>query len=491
MTYLEQYDALDGQPQAQVGLVSRWLRTADWRPFFAELRADRPILRTPAFTLVARCDDVRDVLTRPQDFSVRLYARSMDPVVDGPFMLARDASPVNWREKGIMQAVLRPEDLPKVRAMAGEFADESLDAAEPSGRIEAVGRLGRYVPIRMCGAYFGFPGPDHETMARWSLAFQSDMFKNLTADSAVHEASVRAGEEMRAYLTTLLAEKRSGLGADDQHPVRHVAGQVLTGMHAGLARFAGPDRPSPVAPAARVADALVLQVTDRLSGAPRTEPEDVFSRLLRTHLPRELGFDDRRMLANVAGLLIGSVETISQAVVQVLRQILARESVREEAVAAAADPDTAGFDAYVWEALRLDPINPLVFRFTERDTVVAAGTDRETRLPRGTVVFALTASAMSDEAYVASPDDFQVGRPDVPPLTFGFGDHTCLGRHVASAVVPEVVRRVLLRPGVRLLPSPEGDLDFAGGPFPERFLIGLRTAASGEAPRELVSESAG
>ena len=138
MTYLEQYDELDGQPQAQVALVSKWLRTADWRPFFAELRAGRPILRTPAFSLVARCDDVRDVLSRPRDFSVRLYAPKMDPVVNGPFMLARDETPVNWREKGIMQAVPRPEGFPKVRGMARGIAADALDAPGPRRRRDDV-----------------------------------------------------------------------------------------------------------------------------------------------------------------------------------------------------------------------------------------------------------------------------------------------------------------------------------------------------------------
>jgi cytochrome P450 len=492
MSYLEQFDALDGQPQAQVGLVSKWLRTADWRPFFAELRADRPILRTAAFTLLSRYDDVRDVLSRPRDFSVRLNAPKMDPVVGGPFMLARDATPVNWREKGIMQAVLRPEDVPTVRSMAAEFADESLDAAEPSGRIEAVGRLGRYVPLRMCGAYFGFPGPDLDAMYRWSRATQSDMFKNFANDPAVHEASVRAGEEMRAYLSTLLAGKRADLAADDADPARQLARHVLGALHGRLARLTAGDRAlvSSLLSAARVADAVVLHVADALDGPPRPEPQDVFSRLVRTRFPKELGFDDRRILANVAGLLIGAGETTSQAVVQVLRQILSREPVHEAAAAAAADPDPTRFDAYVWEALRLDPINPLLFRFTERDTTVGAGTTRETRLARGTIVFALTASAMSDEAYVPSPDDFRPDRPDVPALHFGFGDHSCLGRYLGAVIVPEVVRRVVRRPGVRLLPSPEGDLDFAGGPFPERFVIGLGAPMTEES-RERVAEMAG
>ena len=34
-------------------------------------------------------------------------------------------------------------------------------------------------------------------------------------------------------------------------------------------------------------------------------------------------------------------------------------------------------------------------------------------------------------------------------------------------------QRVLLRPGVHLLPGPDGAIDFQGGPFPERFPIAL------------------
>jgi cytochrome P450 len=416
MSYLAQYDAAEDD-QAKVALVSRWIRT-DWRPFFRELREQRPIFQTPAFTLVARFADVTEVLSRERTFSVRIYMSRMDPVVDGPFMLSRDDTPINWREKGIMQAMLRPEDLPQVRQMAGAFADESLDNAAQDGRIEAVSQLGRYVPIRICGAYFGFPGPSLEAMYRWSRATQSDMFKNLANDPAVHEASVQAGREMREYLAGLLEEKRAAVAGN--------GGQ-----------------------------------------------QDTVSRLLRSRFPAELGFDDRRVLSNVMGLLIGAGETTSQAVVQVLEQILLRPEVHAEAAEAAREDNTDGFDRYVWEALRMNPINPLLFRICERDYTLAAGSERETRIPAGTLVFALTASAMFDEDVVEDPEAFRTDRPDFISLHFGYGHHTCLGRHVGSAMIPEVVRRVLLRPGVRLLPPPEGSIDFQGGPFPERFVIAL------------------
>jgi cytochrome P450 len=415
-TYLEQYDAADDQ--TKVGLVTKWIRT-DWRPFFKELRENRPILRTPAFTLVTRFPDVTEVLSREKVFTVRLYQPHMEPVV-GPFMLARDATPLNWREKGIMQAVLKPEDLPWVREAAGRIADEALDAAASEGRIEAVSRLGRFVPIRIVGDYFGFPGPDLASMYRWSKATQSNMFKNLQNDPALHEAALQTGREMKEYLTGLLAEKRAGAEPSDGDP-----------------------------------------------------PQDTFSRLVRTQLPPELGFDDERILSNVMGLLVGTGETSSQAIVQSLEQILLRPEVHSVAARAAEGDDMAAFDAYVWEGLRHNPINPLIFRLSVEDYTVAAGTERQAVIPAGTVVFACTASAGFDEAVVQEPEEFRIDRPDFISFHFGYGHHACLGRYVGSVVVPEVVRRVLLRPNVHLLPPPEGQIDFQGGPFPESFWFGF------------------
>ncbi|WP_146087678.1 cytochrome P450 family protein [Thermomonospora echinospora] len=91
----------------------------------------------------------------------------------------------------------------------------------------------------------------------------------------------------------------------------------------------------------------------------------------------------------------------------------------------------------------------------------------------GSIVFACTASAMFDEHYFPDGNSFRIDRLDPTGLHFGFGHHTCLERRVAGVVIPEVVRRVLLRPEVSLLPPPDGSIDFQGGPFPERFTISL------------------
>lgn len=406
--YLERYDeALSRAPGAAFGLVREWMRT-EWRDLFAELRERRPILVTPAFTVVTRHADVTEVLSREEVFSVRAFGPRLDAALGGPFMLGRDATAMNWREKGLMRVMLDPDDVPRVRELAGSAADELLDAARPAGRIEAVHGLFRPVALRVCADYFGFPGPDPATLGRWTRAVVTDGFANYHGDRAIQEESVRAGAEMIAYLRDRLAAYR----------------------------------------------------------AARDLPDDVFARLVRFGRAT-----DDRIVINMAGLPLGFVESAPGAMTEAAEQLLLRPQVLAEAVQAAGDPER--FDRYVWEALRFSPFFKLLPRICERDHVLAAGTPRATLIPAGTFVLAAPASAMFDADAVPEPDRFRLDRPAHHHLFFGHGHHACLGVHPAKVVVAETVRRLLLRPGVRLLPPPEGRVERAHGIFPDRFTLGL------------------
>ncbi|MEV0150741.1 MULTISPECIES: cytochrome P450 [unclassified Nonomuraea] len=417
--YLERYDeALARDPTSAFGLVREWMRT-DWRALFAELRERRPILVTPAFTVVTRFADVIEVLSRESVFSVRAFGPRLDAALGGPFMLGRDATAMNWRDKGLMRVMLDPRDVDGVRELAGRLADEALDAAWPDGRVEAVHSLFRHVALGVCAQYFGFPGPDAQTLSRWTRAIVTDGFANFLGDPDVQSASVQAGAEMTAYLRGRLAELRA-------------------------ARRAGHDL-----------------------------PDTVFGRLAGTTLPAGIGLNDERVVVNMAGLPLGFVESAPGAMAEAVEQLLLRPPVLAQAVEAARDPDPARFDGYVWEALRFNPFFKLLPRLCERDHVLAAGTPRATPIPAGTFVLAAPASAMFDADVVAEPGEFRLDRPGHQQLFFGHGHHACLGVHPARVVVCEVVRRLLLRPGVRLLPPPEGRVARSHGIFPDRFVLGL------------------
>ncbi|GAA0969476.1 cytochrome P450 [Actinocorallia libanotica] len=404
--YLARYDALrQTDPAAALMLLAGWLRT-DWRDLFVELRARRPVLTTPAFTLVTRHADVTEVLSRPDSFTVGAYTAPMETALGGPVMLTRDATPMNWREKGLLQVMLAPEDVPALRALTGELAEAALDAAD--GVIDVVGSLFRAVPLAVCARYFGFPGPDAETLSRWSRAVMTDVTANLAGDAGLRAASAEAGAEMMAYLRDLVADRRAG-----------------------------------------------------------PEGADVLGRLVRTRLPAELGFDDERIAVNTAGLLLGFVENAAGSMTNVLAHFLARPELLARAAEAARDPER--FEPHVWEALRFDPFLKMIVRVCVRDHVLASGAT----IPAGGLVLAAVASAMFDEAAVEEPETFRLDRPEPVLLHFGHGPHACVGVHPGRTVVTEVLRRLLLRPGLRSA----GETVRDRGVFPDSHLLHLDAPA--------------
>lgn len=411
MGFLEAYEAA-GPGQAQVDLLHEWIGTRT-KEVFAELRERRPVLVTPGPTVVSRYADVQEVLSRHKVFTVGLYAPKMDPVV-GPYMLARDSTEINERDKGILQAMLRREDLPRVRATVARLADRAIDEGLEDGRLDVVPRLSRRVPVQLCGEYFGFPGPDVGTMMRWSRTANLDFFFNLADDAETHAAAVAVGEEMRAYLGELVARRRS---EGDGH-------------------------------------------------------DDVLGRLLASRFPEAIGFGDERIVANVMFLLIGGVETVSGAVVLILDELLRRPDELAAAQRAAEEDDDARLSDLAWEALRLNPIFAFVVRRCEEDYTLASGTERETRIPAGTLVYASLASAGLDGAEVPDPEEFRLDRPEHHRnLHFGYGHHLCLCYYLSLVEVPEILKRLLRRGPVRRAPGPDGQIDTQGGPFAERLVV--------------------
>lgn len=430
MSLLKQYD--DASAAERWTLVLGWIRTS-WPEFCEELRERRPILvvghptGAPPMAVVTRQRSVVEVLSQERVFTVEPYRQPMEAALGGKFMLSRDDEAVNWRDRGVMQAVMSRDDLPRVRALAGRFSDQALDRAAARGYVDVVGELGRAVPLRLCADYFGFVGPDAASMRRWARDIHHDALKNVGRDPLVVEAADRAGAEMRRYLRRLVERRDAELRTE-----------VAEGRS-----------PADVAP-------------------------DVLGRLLRLRLPEELSFDDSRIVANIGGLLVGSVETTSQAVVHVLDLLLSPERSTElgKAVAAARRRDPKEFDAYVWEALRFKPINQLLVRRCERDHELQDGNGSSVVIEAGTLVLACTASAMMDETVFTAPESFDPHRSSGVSLHFGLGHHSCLGRYVGEQVVPEIVRRVLLRPGVARADGATSALE-PGSPFPERFVLTL------------------
>ena len=405
-------------------VAKRWPLARDWiarapRPFFAQLRARQTALDCGAAVLVAGRAEVEEILSLPQVFSVALYKPKM-----GAFMLALDGTEVNYRDKAVMRAVLSWRDLPAIRDLAGAITDAALE--DGGGTIDVVASISRLVPLRIVQRFFGFTAPDGDLL-RWSYANQFDQFNNLPFDEradadAIHAAADLARGEMRAAFASIIPARVAAIEA-------------------------GADL-----------------------------PDDVLTRLLRLHLPAATGFGMDRVVINVGGLLIGAIETTAEAVVNALAELLRRPEI-QEAARAAARTGAAAFDGYVWEALRFAPIVAFMFRQAEADHVLGRGSPRETRIAKGRVVLPLSLSAMFDPDGVPEPDRFDPTRPDQTYLHFGRGHHECLGRYVAAAMIPEVVRRILLRDDVLA----DGAVKDSGTPFPTAFRISYARTPTGPA----------
>jgi len=381
------------------------------RAFFAELRAHAPVYETAEVTLVAKRSDVIEILSLPKVFTVDLYKPKM-----GDFMLAMDETVVNYRDKSVMRAILAQDDLPKVRALVGDLAEEALDAA--GAEIEAVQQLARHVPMRLVQRYFGINGPDADLLD-WSYANQMDQFNNLPYDGrpdadAIHQAAEASRVKLRALFAVLI-------------PAR------IAEIKAG------------------------------------TAPDDMLTRILSLNLPASAHFGMDRVVINVGGLLIGAIETTAEAVINALAELYARPEALAGARAAAVAGDDAAFDGYVWEALRFSPIVAFMFREAAATYTLAGGTVREKVLGKGTVVLPLSLSAMFDPDFVPDPETFRPDRPFHTYLHFGYGHHECLGRYVGATMIPEIVKRVLRRPASR----PLGPVDMSGTPFPQTYRLAL------------------
>lgn len=422
-SYLERYDAA---PEAEkYPLARKWIDTEPL-PFFKELRAKRPVLVTPQCTLIARYDDIIEALNMPKIFTVKLYVRTMSDV----YLMAHDDDALHYREKSLMQSLLNRNDIAGVRAMVAKIAKGLLDAA--GGKLEAIGGYTRMVPATLVRDYFGLTGAPLTTLMDWSYWNQVDSFYNQPFDlnSDAERANIKTNHDR---VTAAMTKFMAGL------MLRRLLWSKITGFFGMIGGWFGIKGPAP--------------------------DDDMVARMLRCSFPREMEFDLKRVAVNAGGLLIGTVETTQQATAQVIQFLLKDPDLLAQAKIAAAASDPAAFDGIVWEALRFVPISPYMFRQLSTDYTIGMGTDYATTIPAGTNVLTLTQSAMFDERAYEKPDDFHSGRNWYNHFVFGYGSHECLGKYVGMVLIPEMVRQIVLRPGLKQT----GPIEYKGQHLPQAY----------------------
>lgn len=405
----------------KAGLAALAAEPTTFRRGFAVLRAFAPnlLLKKQLITayansgtaIVTHADDVREVLARDNDFAV-VYEPKMSAITAGSnFFLGMQNTAQYTHDVSLMRLAIRREDLTQTIIPAAQQSAEKIIASQ-NGSIDVPEALTLEIPYRMVADYFGTPGPTRKDMIDWTTIMFWYLFIDLAGDAAISEKALDAAAKCRAYLDQRIAERKAQGGGDD-----------------------------------------------------------VLSRCLALQASGVDGFSDVDIRNNMIGMVIGAIPTLNKAAVQALDQLMDRPDALAKAQAAARANDTQTVTASLMEAMRYNPVNPLIYRQAVTDTVIARATWRARTIPQGTMVLACNLSAMFDPHALKHPNQFRLDRKPKDYILWGDGLHTCFGQYINQAIIPTMLMPLLKQPGLRRAPGQAGQVDFGGTPFPQHWQL--------------------
>jgi cytochrome P450 len=402
-------DVLRPGPTGFRGWASRQLVAA--LPFgFRMLRRVRPIARFGKTYVATLHDDVREVLGTDRAFQVP-YKANLDVITGGePFFLGMADAEEYRQSLRNMHEVVLPEDLPVLGNRAEARAEELVAAS--GGAVEVVG-LVRRVSFDLIGRYFGVPDPEKGQLDVWGTRLFEFQFVGSPHDT-----------DLRAQVDEIAPAFRTHI---DQEIARRKAGG--------------------------------------------TAPEDdVLARCLRRQAEGLPGYSDTEIRTALLCMVVGGPPQPPMVVPQALEQLLRRPEALAAAMAAAEANDDAPLWRIVREAMRFDPLAPGLPRVATVDWIVAQGTRRARRIPKGATMVAAIASAMMDKRRVPEPGRFDPDRRAHEYMHFGYGLHECFGRHINEWTLHRMIKPLLRRPKLRRAPGSGGHLT-KNGAFAERLTL--------------------
>lgn len=363
-----------------------------------------PIPRLGGTYVVTRYDDVRDVYLNDRAFGVP-YKENLDVIMDGqPFFLSMGDTPAYHAGREAMLAVMRREDIAARLAPEAEAMAEAI-VEQAGGRLEVVDQLVRRVTFDLFSDYLGIPEPPDGDLRVWGtrlfeFQFASDGSDGLKADVK------RFGAAFRAHIDGEIARRRARPGGKD----------------------------------------------------------DVLARCLAFQAEGRPGYSDVEIRTGLMGMMVGGPPQPPMVVPQALEQLLRRPDALAGAQRAARDGDDVRLAAYVFEAMRFDPLAPVMPRVAIADGIIAAGTKRQRLVPKGSKLMVGLSSAMMDSRRLSDPYAFNPERLPHEYIHFGYGLHQCFGIHINRVVLPLLLKPLLQRQNLRRAPGSAGRLR-KQGPF--------------------------
>ena len=166
----------------------------------------------------------------------------------------------------------------------------------------------------------------------------------------------------------------------------------------------------------------------------RTAPRDDLLSAMHQAEEDGVSLSDGELVALASLLLAAGNETTTSLIGNTVLLLLRHPGERRRL-----QDDLALLPSAVEEALRFEPPVQLTDRAVVEPVELAG-----VRLERGTIVAALLAAANRDPEYFSDPERFDVGRRENRHLSFGLGNHFCLGAALAR-LEAQVTLGALLR----------------------------------------------
>ena len=386
-----------------------------WQPIFAG-----PFSFLGGATyLVTRADDVREVLTRANDFL--LGPVNETKILSGDFVISLDPERRYGEEKEVIRRALPPNRLWQLEDIVARAAAQLL--APPLDNPFEVVTFSERVTVRIVEEFWGLSAagaqsavidapPGCETMRLWLRKLAIVLGSKHPGPFGIREVGLQCSEEFMSFVRAACATHPPGSvdmighilwhsGDDMDVTVRNIAGLVMTGS---------------------------AVVTKAFSHA--------FEQLF--HHPRALA----------------------------AARILARRAVDQGRTPEHRDRARQQVGQLLIEALRFNPVFPVLPRHCVRPATLAAGTPRATQIPAGAHVIAAVTGAMFDPEAVDHPDHFGLGRSlrfndrfatddwrygsrhetgAGIYFVFGGGEHWCLGDQMAVAEMAAMAIALLNR----------------------------------------------
>lgn len=374
-----------------------------------------PAVRVGGLTIVLRHDDVRQVLGASDAFPVpwgwkmKLVTSERTSGSEGGadgrnFVLGMREADADYNADYKMLAKAFPyrEAETRVPKLAEDASSRILNSISNGSEFDAVEKLVTAVPTALCASYYGLQIPDPEYFAKCTLAVSSFLFGSdfdpTQADRPEPEMAMAldAAREIRHVIRTSMAQATP---ACSQNPLDRL-------------------------------------MADKAEGALEADHE-------------------HRVHAQLFGMTMGFIPTNVLAGGNILETLVRQPHFMAKVVEAV----EVGDDDLLWrclrETLRFRNINFGPLRVCAKDFRLQAE-GSSVLIRQGQRVLASTQSAMFDHRRVHHPHVFDSARPDQDYLSFGVGQHWCLGAYIAKAQLTQMFKALFSKFEVRPLKGRSG-----------------------------------